>query len=72
MPALNGKWTWQHVGQANGEVVAVMLTKSNQTIAVTFPRPEGWTGEGKRDEDHIRSILLSAIQERWSGAPSTP
>ena len=65
MPGDTGKWTWNQP-RTSGNVVAVMLVRPNHSIALTFPRPDGWTGERKQDQDLIRAMLLSAVEERWS------
>jgi hypothetical protein len=39
---------------------------------VTFPRPSGWTGMRKRDEEFVRALLFSAAEEPWSAGAVTP
>ena len=72
MPGRNSKWTWSQSRQASSSVIAVMLIKPNHSIAITFPRPEGWTGNRKQDEDFVRALLFSAAEEQWCAGSAAP
>jgi hypothetical protein len=73
MPGKTGeKWTWNQSRQSSNAIVAVMLIKPNHSIAITFPRPSGWTGERKQDEDFLRALLFSAAEECWTSGTATP
>jgi hypothetical protein len=66
-----GKWSWSQ-RLSNSHVIAVMLIRPGNSIAITFPRPAGWTGERKEDRDFVRAMLFSAAEEQWCKAPSAP
>ena len=66
-----GKWNWSQ-RLTSSSVVAVMLIRPSHSIAVTFPRPEGWTGERKQDQDFVRAMLFSAAEEQWTTPRPTP
>jgi len=63
------KWSWSFSSGAESNLVAVVLMKQNHTIALTFPRPEGWGGATPPDEQLVRSVLFSAAEERWESKP---
>ena len=71
MPERQGKWNWSQ-RLSSGGIVAVMLVRPGHSIAITFPRPDGWTGERSEDEDFIRTILSSAAAEQWTAGPAFP
>lgn len=73
MPGKTGeKWTWSQSRQSSNSIVAVMLVKPNHSIAITFQRPLGWTGNRREDEDFLRGLLFSAAEECWVSGSATP
>lgn len=71
MPERQGRWSWSQ-RLSGGGVVAALLVRPGHSIAITFPKPEGWTGERSEDQDFIRAILTSAAAEQWSAGASLP
>lgn len=71
MPEQLGEWSWSQ-RPSNGGIVAVMLVRTGHTIGITFPRPAGWTGDPREDQDFVRAILSSAVAAQWSAGPPMP
>jgi hypothetical protein len=63
-------WSWGQSDRADSRYVSVILTKKNHSIAIAFPRPQGWSGNPREDQELVRAILFGAAEEPWeSGTP---
>ena len=66
MKSPRGKWTWSQLHRHDSDTISILLSKKNDSIAITLPRPAGWVGTTTEDREFIRNLLFEAAEEPWS------
>ncbi len=55
-------WSWGQSDRADSRYVSVILTKKNHSIAIAFPRPQGWSGNPREDQELVRANFRGGLK----------